>query len=123
MTQALPQFSDPARRCADIVTLAGVADLIGQWLAIRLSDGGYDGVAYEHRADAVRHQLHETQCAYVRIPPGGMTPREAEAFLGYHRALYDAGFRLPDPEFALPLMPLTRKDQKRQIRLLTKGNK
>lgn len=105
------------------MTLAGVADLIGQWLAIRLSDGGYDGVAYEHRADAVRHQLHETQCAYVRIPPGGMTPREAEAFLGYHRALYDAGFRLPDPEFALPLMPLTRKDQKRQIRLLTKGNK
>lgn len=121
MTQALPQYSDAARRCADIVTLAGVASRTGQWLAIRLSDGGYDGVTYDHRADAVRHQLHETQCAYVKIPPGGMTPREAEAFLGYHRALYDAGFRLPDPEFALPLMPLTKKDQMRQIRVLTKG--
>jgi hypothetical protein len=121
VNQALP-YSDAARRCADIVTLASIAGRTGQWLAIRMSDGGYDGVTYDHRADAVRHQLHETQCAYVKIPPGGMTPVEADAFLSYHRALYDAGFRLPDPEFALPLMPLTAKDQQRQIRVLTKRN-
>lgn len=86
-----------------------------------MSDGGYDGSVYDHRADAVRHQLHETQCAYVQVPPGAMTAKEADAFLAYHRALYDAGFRLPDPEFAMPLMPLTAKDQRRQIIALAKG--
>jgi len=49
-----------------------------------------------------------------------MTAMEADAFLSYHRALYDAGFRLPDPEFQV-LMPLTKKDQLRQIHVLTKG--
>lgn len=121
MTDLVPVYSDAARRCADNVTLASIAKCFGRWLAIRLSDGGYDGVIYDHRADAVRHQLHEKQCAYVKIPPGGMTPREAEAFLGYHRALYDAGFRLPDPEFAMPMMPLTAADQRRQIRILARG--
>lgn len=57
----------------------------------------------------------------MKVPPGGMTPGEAVEFLDYHRKVYDAGFRLPDPEFAMPLMPLTRADQARQIRVLAKG--
>jgi hypothetical protein len=102
------------------VTLAAIGGGIGCWLAIRLSDGGSDNVPYPTRADAIRHQLHETQCAYVKVPPGGMQPGEADVYLEYHRDLYDAGFRLPDPEFAMPLMPLTPADRRRQIKVLTK---
>jgi hypothetical protein len=118
----LHPYSDAARRCSDHVTLAATCGKTGYWMAIRLSDGGSDGIFYDRRADAVRHQLHEKLCAYVKIPPGAMTPKEAEMFLGYHRALYDAGFRLPDPEFSMPLMPLTKKDQRRQISVLARGN-
>lgn len=86
-----------------------------------MSDGGSDGGVYDSRAEAVRHQLHEQLCAYVQIPPGGMAPGEADVFLGYHRQLYDAGFRLPDPEFRMPLMPLTAGDRRAQIHVLSKG--
>lgn len=113
-------YSDAAHRCSDIVTMAAIAGDTGKWLAIRMSDGGYDGVIYDHRRDAVRHQLSENWCCYVQVQPGGMTPKEADAFISYCRALYDAGFRLPDPEFQPPLMPLLAKDQKRQIAALTK---
>lgn len=110
-----------AHRCSDIITLAAVTGHAGRWIAIRLSDGGWDSTIYDHRADAVRHQFREQQCAYVKVHPGGMTPMEAHYYLDYHRKLYDAGFRLPDPEFQPPLMPLTAADQRRQIRVLTKG--
>jgi hypothetical protein len=120
-TAAPPTYSDAARRCADIVTLHTVCGQVGRWVAIRLSDGGSDGAVYDTRADAVRHQLHEQLCAYVKIQPDGMSARAAHEFLRYHRDLYDAGFRLPDPEFAPPLMPLTRRDQERQIKVLAKG--
>ena len=113
-------WSDEDKRCSDIVTMHAIAGSVGKWVAIRLADGGSDNVVYDTRADAVRHQHHEQLCAYVKVPPGGMQPKEANVFLGYHRKLYDAGFRLPDPEFVPPMMPLTAKDKARQIRVLTK---
>jgi hypothetical protein len=95
---------------------------IGKWIAISLADGGSpdNNTVYDTRAECVRHQYHEQLCAYVKLPPNGMTPREAEIYLKYHRTLYDAGFRLPDPEFQPPLMPLTARDSARQIAALTK---
>lgn len=103
-------FSDAAKRCSDIINghfLVEPNNSLGKWVAIRLSDGGSDGVLYDRRRDAVAHQLHEFQCAYVCIPLGGMTPMEAESFLKYNRALYDNGMRMPDPdkEFIAPLIP------------------
>jgi hypothetical protein len=80
----------------DAMNLAAVAGDGGKWLAVRLSDGGTDGVAYDTRREAIRHQLHETLCAYVRAYE--ITAREAETVLAYHRAVYDAGYRLPDPD-------------------------
>ena len=99
MTDA--QHSDPARRASEQVTLHLLADrdrAINSWCAIRLSDGGSDGILYDSKAAAVRHQLHEFQCAYVKIPPDGMGPREAEIFLKFNRQLYDAGMRIADPD-------------------------
>ena len=116
----VPIYSDAAHRASDIVTLAALTGNPGHWVAIRMSDGGWDGVLYDHRAEAVSHQLHEQFCCYVMVPPGGMTPKEADAFLSYNRALYNAGFRLPDPEFTPPLTPLRKTDQIKQIKALTK---
>lgn len=103
---ALGVYSDAARRCSDVINLHVAAhkfNAFGKWAAIRLSDGGSDGVLYDTKADAVRHQLHETQCAYVCIPADGMGPREAEIYLEFNRKLYDNGMRLSDPmTFHLP---------------------
>jgi hypothetical protein len=80
----------------------------GRWVAIRLSDGGSDGVMYDTRPQAITHQFHEKQCCYVRIPPFGqlMNPREAESYLVLHRSMYDAGYRLQDPQDPAPIKPL-----------------
>lgn len=103
-------FSDAARRCSDAVNLAliGQAGAAGRWMAFRLSDGGTDHVLYDSKAAAVRHQLHETLCAYLKIPPTGVSPRLAEVFLRFNRQLYDAGMRMTDPD-AHVNTPLTSK--------------
>jgi hypothetical protein len=75
-----------------------------RWIAVRLSDGGSDGVIYDRRADAVRHQIHETQCAYVMVQPADMTPAEATALIRMHRDAYAAGYRMTDPHES-PFMP------------------
>lgn len=108
------EWSDAARRASDIVNNHLVADRsnAGKWVALRLSDGGSDGVLYDERADAIRHQLHETQCCYAQIPPSGMPVAEAESFLNYNRRLYAAGFRMPDPKTGPnvePVIPMTRE--------------
>jgi hypothetical protein len=115
------QPSDAAKRCADIVTLASIAGSVGMFVAIRLSDGGYDGALYDSRESAISHQLRPHLCTYVLVPPGGMQPYEAEALLDYWRKLADANVRDDDPAVPLPLMPLTASDRKRQIRALLKG--
>jgi hypothetical protein len=98
LSQFAQVYSDAARRCSDTIRTHIVAGMAGRWCAIRLSDGGSDGVVYDTRADAVGHQLHEQQCAYVLIPYDDMSPRAAEAYLRFHRSVYDAGMRLVDPE-------------------------
>jgi len=98
LTEAERAELDAAARCADIVRQAIVDGHVSKWLAIRLSDGGSDGVAYDTREEAVRHQLHETQCGYVKVRLDNYPPREALSFLRWHRMAYDAGARLPDPE-------------------------
>lgn len=119
--------SDSARHCSDAVNLhlvAGGYDSHGKWVAIKLADGRSDNVLYDTKQDAVRHQLDEQLCCYVCIPPCGMNPCQAESFLATHRKLYDAGFRLADPDAAhggKQVIPrLTVEDQARQMSALRK---
>lgn len=91
-------YGEAAVRCADIVDQAAVNGYSGFWLAIRLSDGGGDEIAYASKSDAINHQLHEQQCCYIRIPPDGMMPKHAESVLRVHRMLYSAGMRIVDPD-------------------------
>lgn len=107
-----PAYSDAARRCSDVVNSAVAEGFRGWWIAVRLSDGGTDGVLYASRDAAIAHQLHESQCAYLPVPWDQMTPAEAEAYLTFHRKAYDAGFRLTSPDDPDPVMPLTLEDHR-----------
>lgn len=115
------QPSDAAKRCADTITLASIAGSVGRFMAIRLADGGSDNALYDSREDAIRHQLRPQFCTYIKVPPGGMQPYEAEALLDYWRKLNDANVRDDDVNVPMPLMPLTARDRRRQIRVLSKG--
>lgn len=106
---------DAALRCSDIVRQAIVDGSAGRWVAIRLSDGGTDGIRYERRSDAVGHQLHPVQCAYVKVPLDDMSPKAAESFLRVHRSVYDAGHRMDDPEREF-IPPTLIEDAERFIR-------
>lgn len=104
-------FSPEALRMCENVNLHVAAlghEAGGKWVAIRLSDGGSDGIVYERRSEAISHQLHWSQCCYVRLKPFGqmITPREAESYLSLHRSMYEAGFRLQDPEQPYTVKPL-----------------
>jgi len=101
-------YPPAAHRCSDAVRLHIVCGNVGRWVAIRLSDGGTDGVIYDTRAHAIAHQLHETQCAYVRVPPDDMSPAAAYSYLTTVRALYDAGIPLADPDRDVQ-MPVRRE--------------
>ena len=73
-------------------------ELKGGWLAIKLEDGSSDGILYDTREDAVRHQLHQTLCAYLCMGQckSGMNPTDAQLFLNVHRQIYDSGGRFDD---------------------------
>lgn len=100
----MDSLNDCAKRASDIVNIILVAHPYDQirdsFIAIRLSDGGYDGVIYESRREAVTHQLHEQQCAYLgfRNLANGATPRDMALFLDFNRKAYEAGYRLTDPD-------------------------
>jgi hypothetical protein len=96
---------DDARRAADIINMHIMLKKCG-WVAIRLSDGGSDGVVYDVRADAIRHQLHENQCAYFLLPEIPVTPWECDVMLRYNRQLYDNGVRMGDPDAPTPIVPI-----------------
>jgi hypothetical protein len=118
-------YSDAARRLADTATLHVIADPsnIGKWIAARLADGTDDKNIYASRREAVQsHWFEEKYWCFCQLHPGGMQPQEAEVFLDYHRKIYDAGFRLPDPGMQMPSMPLTAADRKRQIAALVRKN-
>lgn len=98
--------TDAGRHCSDAVNLALALGGVDKWIAVRLSDGKSDGNVYDLKSDAISHQLHEYQCAYIKIPPDGMPPEHATRFLNVNRKLYDNGMRIADPDRA-PIMPHT----------------
>lgn len=72
-------------------------EAFGKWAAIFLLDGSCDTRLYESKAEAIRWQKHETQCAYLYLN-GVPTLGETRLFLDTNEELYDAGLRLDDPE-------------------------
>jgi hypothetical protein len=96
--------TDAARRMCDLINLHLVAgnsfDLRFKWMAFRLSDGGSDNVLYDTREDAIKHQLHESQCCYFTFMNclGGAKAIDCQIYLNMHRLAYDNNMRLHEPE-------------------------
>lgn len=85
------QWRDKGKRASEIVAQHLLNDreqATHSWVAIRLSDGGSDGVLYDDKNVAVFFQLHPEQCAYMYILPTGISPREATSFLYHIAQLY-----------------------------------
>jgi hypothetical protein len=70
------------------------------WAAYRLEDGRSPDshTLYDSKRDAVRHQMDEFLCLYIKLRYGGINCCEAEAYLKLHRQAYMRGFRLADPD-------------------------
>lgn len=122
---------DAAKRLSNYVNNVCVFQpldvVLNSWIAVRLSDGSTDGVLYESRRDAVRHQPYEKQCAYLslRAAPGGMEVQAAYALLKLHRDAYDHpeyNISFIDPEHPTGgtdiRMPIAMEDVKTHIRRL-----
>jgi hypothetical protein len=97
-------ITDAAKRMSDRINLMVMSHpwdtLCNSWMAFKLADGNSDGVLYDTRQDAIKHQLHETMCAYfhMRNGMGGANARDCQLFLNVHRQVYDAGGRFTDPQ-------------------------
>ena len=116
------ELTDSAKRMSDDFNMHVLAGTFGKWIATRLSDGGSNHIAYDTFQEARKDnpEFPEYFCINM-IPPDGMNTSEAKAVLSYWRALYSKGFRQPDPDSVMPpLMPLTKRDQREQIKILTK---
>lgn len=93
--------SDAAKRASDWHNLhrAVGLDTIGRYIAVALSDGSSDGILYDTKRDAVRHQHHnENFYAFMAIQVASVTVCAAESFLYTHRLVYKAGGRMSDPD-------------------------
>jgi hypothetical protein len=117
--------SDDAKRIADAVTLHAIAGNVGRWAAFRMDDGRerHRHVTFGSRIEAVKAcGWDRDETVYIEIQPGGMEPKEAQAFLGYARFLHSQGWRLPDPEFDFDGgMPAFSWDQAAMARQLVGG--
>jgi len=99
-----PELIDAGKRASDQINLHRTFmqwdELKTKWIAFNLSDGSSDGILYDNKRDAIKHQVHEFQCAYVCFKNliQGSTPKEMAIFIQFSRDAYKAGFRLPDPD-------------------------
>ena len=114
------ELLDAGKRASDILNVYIVHmrwdDIKTRFVAIRLSDGGSDGVIYDNKRDAINHQLHEQQCAYVCFNElrAGASARDMAIYIKFNRDAYANGMRLTDPDDQLggmqPLMTTGQRD-------------
>lgn len=100
-----PDIEDAGKRMADVlnlhITFGKPEDIRDKYVAISLADGRSDGVLYDTKRDAVKHQAFEQQYYYAAfrgINPGGVNPYECAVVLQFQRDAYAAGIRLTDPD-------------------------
>lgn len=90
---------DAARRFSDDVAIhqlvLGYDELLAhRFMAVRLEDGWSDGIAYESRDAAARHQTRTASYyCYFQIPPEPFSAQVADWVLWYARQAYRNGWR------------------------------
>ena len=105
-----PADIDAAQRMADAVNLhcsvqrAELRDRPG-YVAINLSDGrSPDGVLYDTRRDAARHNIHDLNVFFVRVGRDSMSPGEALIVLRFNRQARSRGVIFSEEEVVTPQM-------------------
>ena len=79
------------------------AEAYGKYVAIRLADGkSPDGVLYDTRRDAARHNRSDPWSFYVKVNPGGIQKNEAWVVLAYARKAKQAGVVFAEEEPVVP---------------------
>lgn len=96
---------DAGQRISDAINQKiadhGWWDIRNKFMAFALADGHTDGVLYDTKRDAVRHQKNnEKQYVFVtfRSLGGGARPKDCAILVKFNRDLYKAGYRMPDPD-------------------------
>lgn len=137
-----PGHSDAAKRVQDWYNLHrtagqgfGIYSNLNKIFAVALQDGASDGVLYDTRSDAIRHQHHnEKYYAYLRVERYIMSVCQAESVLKWHREAYNQGLVFVDRDTAvrvpgrkvitvadMEIIPrMTVEDHARQLRELTR---
>jgi hypothetical protein len=118
-------LKEAGKRMADSLNLRIIVDglaVTGRWMAFALADGRSDHVLYDTRADAIRHQFHETLAHYEMLRPRSYSADVCAMTLHYARAAYDAGWR-PEPDAPAPIMPVRREDQAQKLRQLRRAKR
>jgi hypothetical protein len=118
-------LKEAGKRMADILNLRLIVDgpaVTGRWMAFALADGRGDSVLYDTRAEAIRHQFHETLAHYEQMRPKSWSADECAMTLHYARAAYDAGWR-PEPEAPAPIMPVRLEDKALKTRQLRRAKR
>lgn len=118
-----------ARRLADSVNLHVAAhnaelgngrDRPG-YVAVKLADGRSDGVLYDTRADATRHQNDPGTC-YIKVGRKSMQLKEAWIVLQMYRQAYARGVVFTEEEVIIPhRLELVRTLIPRTFRGATRG--
>jgi len=127
--------SDAARRVCDTYNLHraagyhgagfGIDSTLNRIFACALADGTSDGVLYDTRFDAIRHQHHnEKFYAYFRVERYVMSVCQAESVLKFHREAYDQGLVFADRDDArlssMEIIPrMTQEHYARQLAALS----
>lgn len=122
--------SDAAKRISDQYALHRIGagyDALGKWFAAALADGRSDGVLYDSRGDAVRHQHHnEAYYLFIPIRPGPLTVCDAQTLLkcdrllaATQRAMLDRDHRAGGRQV---ISRLAMEDQRAQVRSILTGS-
>jgi hypothetical protein len=110
-----PEERDSAERLREAVNLhvnALIAEGSGRerpgFIAVRLADGRPADEAnplYDSRADATRHNIHNTNVFYVKIGRERMPLNEALIVLQMHRMARKRGVVFTEEEIIVPQLP------------------
>jgi hypothetical protein len=108
------ELSECGKRMYDIINQALVDfdpwELNNMWMAFKLEDGSSDKAIYENIVLAKQHTDEWTHCYYAfKIALGGISARDCEIFLDFHRQARSVNAKQRDPN-AQAIMSFTGGD-------------
>lgn len=79
------------------------------WIAFTLQEGKWDGAVYDSLPAAKKHTDEWTHCYYSFLAMGGISARDCEIFIDFHRQAREISGSQKDPN-RVPIMSFTGGD-------------